>query len=299
MTMRMTILLAAGVALAACQPASPKDEAEGNAATPVAAPATPAPATAAPLSLTRLDCGTITIKNFDKFFSDKPGLYAAGARDVADSCYLIRHGDQLMLWDTGLPAELRGKNVDMGEMVPHVTKTLVEQLAALDIKPEEIDVVGISHSHSDHTGQAAAFPNAKLVIGTADFDLAQKPGQPGGPNPIAPWVKAGATVQKVSGDTDLFGDGSVTALHLPGHTPDHMALLVNLKSGPVLLSGDLYHSTEARQKRGVPPFNTSRPQTLASMDAFEAKAKALGAKVIIQHEPADIAKLPAFPAAAK
>ena len=296
--MRMTILLTAGVALAACQPASPKDETEGNATTQATAPA-PATAAATSLSLTRLDCGTITIKNFDKFFSDKPGLYAAGARDVTDSCYLIRHGDQLMLWDTGLPAELKGKNVDMGEMVPHVTKTLVEQLAALDIKPDEIDIVGISHSHSDHTGQAAAFPDAKLIIGTADFDLAQKPSQPGGPNPIAPWAKAGAKVAKVNADTDVFGDGSVTTLHLPGHTPDHMALLVRLASGPVLLSGDLYHSTEARQKRGVPPFNTSREQTLASMDAFEARAKALGAKVIIQHEPADIAKLPAFPAAAK
>jgi glyoxylase-like metal-dependent hydrolase (beta-lactamase superfamily II) len=296
--MRVTILLAASVALAACQPASPKNEAEGNAAAQAAEPA-PATAAGTSLSLTRLDCGTITIKNFDKFFSDKPGLYAATARDVTDSCYLLRHGDQLMLWDTGLPAELKGKTVDMGEMVPHVTKTLVEQLAALDIKPDEIDIVGISHSHSDHTGQAAAFPNAKLIIGTADFDLAQKPSQPGGPNPIAPWAKGGAKVEKVSADTDVFGDGSVTTLHLPGHTPDHMALLVRLASGPILLSGDLYHSTEARQKRGVPPFNTSREQTLASMDAFEAKAKALGAKVIIQHEPADIAKLPPFPAAAK
>jgi glyoxylase-like metal-dependent hydrolase (beta-lactamase superfamily II) len=98
---------------------------------------------------------------------------------------------------------------------------------------------------------------------------------------------------------DVFGDGSVVALHLPGHTPDHMALLVKLASGPVLLTGDLYHSREAREKRGVPPFNTSREQTLQSMDKFEKLAKELGAKVIIQHEPNDIALLPAFPEAAK
>ena len=250
------------------------------------------------VTLTRLDCGRATAPWPLNAFDDTGGAQTL-SRALVGSCYLIRHGDDLMLWDTGLPAELKGKTVDMGEMVPHVTRTLVEQLAALDIKPEEIDIVGISHSHSDHTGQAAAFPNAKLVIGTADFDLAQKPGQPGGPNPIAPWAKAGAKVQKVSGDTDVFGDGSVTTLHLPGHTPDHMALLVKLASGPVLLTGDLYHSTDARQKRGVPPFNTDRAQTLASMDAFEARAKATGAKVIIQHEPADIAKLPPFPAAAK
>ena len=91
----------------------------------------------------------------------------------------------------------------------------------------------------------------------------------------------------------------MVALHLPGHTPDHLALLVKLASGPVLLSGDLYHSREAREKRGVPPFNTSREQTLASMDRFEKLAKETGAKVIIQHEPRDIAMLPAFPQAAK
>jgi glyoxylase-like metal-dependent hydrolase (beta-lactamase superfamily II) len=88
-------------------------------------------------------------------------------------------------------------------------------------------------------------------------------------------------------------------LELPGHTPDHHALLVRLKSGPVLLSGDVYHSLEAREKRGVPPFNTSRKQTLASMDKFEKLAKDTGAKVIIQHEPRDIGKLPPFPQAAE
>jgi hypothetical protein len=76
-------------------------------------------------------------------------------------------------------------------------------------------------------------------------------------------------------------------------------LLVKLASGPVLLSGDLYHSTIAREKRAMPGFNTSRAETLASMDRFEKIAKETGAKVIIQHEPADIAKLPAFPAAAQ
>ena len=74
---------------------------------------------------------------------------------------------------------------------------------------------------------------------------------------------------------------------------------VNLASGPVLLTGDLYHSTIAREKRAVPGFNTSKEQTLKSMDAFEALAKQTGAKVIIQHEPNDIGKLPAFPEAAK
>jgi glyoxylase-like metal-dependent hydrolase (beta-lactamase superfamily II) len=133
------------------------------------------------------------------------------------------------------------------------------------------------------------------VIGKQDFEqLAGKP-----EDTLRAWRGAGKNVTLASGDVDVFGDGSVVAIHLPGHTPDHLALLVKLKSGPVLLSGDLYHSTIAREKRAVPGFNSSREQTLQSMDKFEALAKKLGAKVVIQHEPNDIGKLPAFPQAAE
>ena len=88
-------------------------------------------------------------------------------------------------------------------------------------------------------------------------------------------------------------------LDMPGHTPGHYSLLVRLASGPVLLTGDLYHFTEQVENRGVPPFNDNRADTLASMDRFDRIARNLGARVIIQHEPADVAKLPPFPEAAR
>jgi glyoxylase-like metal-dependent hydrolase (beta-lactamase superfamily II) len=158
-----------------------------------------------------------------------------------------------------------------------------------------VDVLGISHMHGDHIGQAAQFTNARLLIGERDFAELAK----GKDDPFKAWRAAGKNVALASADIDVFGDGSVMALHLPGHTPDHLGLLVRLKSGPVLLTGDLYHTTIAREKRALPGFNTSREQTLASMDRFEAMAKKIGAKVIIQHEPNDISKLPAFPQAAE
>ena len=55
----------------------------------------------------------------------------------------------------------------------------------------------------------------------------------------------------------------------------------------------------AREKKAMPGFNTDKQQTLASMDKFEKIASDQKAKVIIQHEPADVAKLPAFPKAAE
>jgi len=277
-------LLVATALVGACTPPA----GDGNEATNAEATAKRS------LSLTRLDCGTATIKDFDAFFSDKPGLYAKGPREVSDGCYLIRHGDQTLLWDTSFPAKLVGSEQDMGPLTARLNESVAQQLRELGINQADIDIVGISHMHSDHTGQAAEFPNARLIIGKGDFEQTK-----GKDDPFDPWRKEGANLTAATADVDVFGDGSVVAVHLPGHTPDHMALLVKLASGPVLLSGDMYHSREAREKRGVPPFNTSREQTLASMDKFERLAKETGAKVVIQHEPRDIELLPAFPQAAE
>ena len=282
---RISLLAMTAIALAGCRVA----------ATPTNAPDNAAPAAgAAELTLTRLDCGHGDFKDMNGFFSDRPGVYPPGPGRVTDSCYLIRHGNQQMVWDTGFPASSLTKPIEQDGMVAKIDRTLADQLAEVGLKPTDIDVLGISHMHSDHTGQAAQFTNARLVIGQQDFASTA-----GKDDPFGPWRGTGKPVTELTADQDVFGDGSVVALHLPGHTPDHLALLVNLKSGPVLLTGDVYHSRISRQKRSMPGFNTSRAETLASMDKFEALAKKLGAKVIIQHEPADIAKLPPFPAAAR
>lgn len=96
--------------------------------------------------------------------------------------------------------------------------------------------------------------------------------------------------QKVFEDElDVFGDGSVVIFETPGHTPGHTSLqLMMPETGPVLLTGDLYHRAESRELKRVPRFNSDEAMTVSSMEAFEARADALGAKVIIQHEPADI-----------
>ena len=257
--------------------------------------ATSASAAPAPqLSLTRLDCGSILIKDFNSFFSDTLE-YLSGPRTVVGSCYLIRHGNEILLWDTGYPASFKGKSVDRGAAVASLKLTIADQLTEIGLKPSDITVVGISHMHGDHTGQAREFPSARLIIGKGDFELTR-----GQDDPFGPWRADGAKVQLMHGeDIDVFGDGSVIALNMPGHTPDHMSLLVKLRSGNVMLTGDLYHAREARTMKGVPPFNTSRAETLASMDRFERLAKVFKAKVIIQHEPKDVPLLPVFPKAAE
>jgi glyoxylase-like metal-dependent hydrolase (beta-lactamase superfamily II) len=255
--------------------------------------AAPAEARQSPeLKLWRLDCGSLDVNLED--FSDT-GMYAGQKRTLAASCYLIRDGDRLLLWDTGVDGALAGKPKDKSGTL--LKEKLVTQLGRIGVKPADVTYVGISHYHYDHTGQVADFPNATLLAGAGDWEVIKK--WPAAEPRFRHWLTGGGKVAPVEGDKDVFGDGRVTILAMPGHTEGHQALLVRLASGPVLISGDEYHFTENRKVGGVPSFNVNRANTLASHDRFEKLAANLNAKVIIQHEPNDIAKLPAFPEAAE
>jgi N-acyl homoserine lactone hydrolase len=98
----------------------------------------------------------------------------------------------------------------------------------------------------------------------------------------------------------VFGDGTVMIIGAPGHAPGHTALRVKLaQTGPEVLSGDLAHFRENYETSGVPTFNINRAETLASIDRVKKLVANLKTAMIIQHDPRDLGKLPAFPAAAR
>lgn len=257
-------------------------------------------ASAAEVKLWRLDCGTIKVKDLSSF-SDTFD-YAGKQRTLTDSCYLIQHDKEYLVWDTGLPAGLLKAPFDEAQaMSPTLAETLPAQLEKIGVKPADIALVGISHYHFDHVGQAADFPKAKLLMGKLDLDAVKSDPPPFGaaPDLLKPWLKDGSPVEPVVGDKDVYGDGSVVMLSMPGHTPGSYALLVRLaKTGPVLLSGDIVHFDEQFKNDGVPPFNTDRSQSLASMDRLQHMAKTLKAILVVQHDASDVTKLPSFPKSA-
>jgi N-acyl homoserine lactone hydrolase len=73
---------------------------------------------------------------------------------------------------------------------------------------------------------------------------------------------------------DVFGDGSVFALHVPGHTPGSTAYLVNATTGPQLITGDAVHSREAwtGELEEATGFEADLPQIFASRAALQALA---------------------------
>ena len=216
----------------------------------------------APLEMWRLDCGEVQFTDFNAFFSDT-SEYPAGPKRLVGSCYLIRHGDHYHA--VGHRASRRpGRQSQQQTRRSTATRSgasIVDQLARINVRPEQVTIVGISHYHFDHTGQAADFPRARLIMGAGRSRRAARHRPGVQREPLAPWLTGGGQVTEAPGDHDVFGDGSVTMLNLPGHTPGHRGLLVRLASGPVLLSGDIYHFTEQVERRGVPPFNTSRAET--------------------------------------
>lgn len=257
-----------------------------------------APRSAPPLSmrLYALDCGRLDFKNLGPV-SDTDD-YVGQQGTMAVPCFLIRHNNVWMLWDAGLGDDVARLPGGKDEFGFHwtVTKTLRAQLAQLGLKPGDIKFVGLSHVHADHIGNVGLFPHATLLV--SPLDLAWGKDTPPEPS-IDPKLFRTLLRMKTSPvpyDLDVFGDGSVRMIRTSGHTPGHHSLLLNLPhSGRVFLTGDLYHFREDRRRTLMTTINSSRAETLASMQRFEALVKKYHARVVIQHDPNDFAALPAFP----
>jgi N-acyl homoserine lactone hydrolase len=252
------------------------------------------PAQAADVSLGRLDCGTPQAPTpVNQRFSD---IYAYGDLKLqfVFSCYIIKHDNDYLLWDTG-------HAMTTPNVAPKVS--IVDQLAKINVTPDQIKFVGISHYHADHTGQVASFPKATLLLGTREWDAISAPKPAEGVNykPFEAWIKGESKVDvaPLGPDKDVFGDGSVLVLRTPGHTPGHSSLLVRLQSGAVILSGDAVHFRENFDSDGVPAFNYDRAQTVASVERLKKLVESQKAKLIIQHDARDVDKLPVLPEMAK
>jgi glyoxylase-like metal-dependent hydrolase (beta-lactamase superfamily II) len=250
------------------------------------------------VQLYALDCG-----HFD--FSDLSGFSDTGEYDnksgsLADPCFLIHHPKGWLLWDTGFTDKMVGHPLGsaQGGTAMSRNQSLLAELKMLNLTPSDIAYVGFSHLHVDHTGNANLFSSSTWLIQKKEFEFATSKPAPFGvdPNTFSDYPKV--KIDLLNGDHDVFGDGTVRMLAAPGHTPGHQVLLVRLKhKGNIILSGDLYQLSQNRKERLVPSYNSSRAETLASMDRIERLAKNLNATVFVQHSTEDFSTLPQFPEA--
>ncbi len=249
------------------------------------------------VKLYTLDGGTV-IANMLEIFS-QGDMYKGESKTFADAFYIIEHPKGRMLWDAGLAEGLVGQEpytTPNGAFTVSRKDSIVNQLKALNLTPEDFNYIALSHTHFDHSGSAFNFKNATWLVQEKEYDyVTSEEHQKADPDTYNA-IKDLSNVKKLNGDLDVFGDGTVVLKSMPGHTPGHQVLFLNLdETGPVLLTGDLYHFQENREKKGVPSFNSDVEQTLKSMEIFEAFAKEKNAKVIIQHDLNDFNNMPEFP----
>ena len=250
------------------------------------------------IKLYTFDCGRIDMLDLSLFTQGQE--YDGRTSYASVMCFLIRHPKGDLLWDAGNPPAIHDAGeagVEFGPFGMFLPTTIEMQLAEIGLTVEDVDYFSPSHSHFDHIGDANRFAGAILLIDKDERahmfrDEARADEQS---FPLYNALEEAETIE-FDGDYDVFGDGSVMILAMPGHTPGHTSLLVQLENeGPVLLSGDMYHLQESRDNRYVPKFNTNVEDTLASMDRFEEIADETGARVIIQHVMADYEALPRLP----
>lgn len=228
-----------------------------------------------------LNCGEGVAGDISRW---SPGVNIGKSMAFADNCYLIRHAQGWLLWDTGVDDSIAALPDGQAPADPRAIhwrrpKTLASQLQQLGVKPTDIKYVAISHSHPDHIGNVEMFPHTMLLVQKAEYEW------PGAKN--APRFKPGHPVTKIEGDKDVFGDGSVTIISTPGHTPGHQSLLVKLpKTGALVLSGDAVHFKSNWDNRRVPSINFDNNATLASMQRIADVLVKENAQLWINHDKA-------------
>jgi N-acyl homoserine lactone hydrolase len=211
-----------------------------------------------------------------------PGVNIGKTMEFSDNCYLIKHAQDWLLWDTGVADAVASMPEGLAPSNPRMTRyrrtrTLASQLDQLGVKPSDIKFVAISHSHPDHVGNITTFPQSTVLVQEAEYDW---------PTPFGQKLRAIASpVNKLAGDHDVFGDGSVTLISTPGHTPGHQSLLVKLlKTGAILLSGDAVHFKSNWDNRRVPELNFDKNKTAASMQRIADIMAREKAQLWINHD---------------
>ena len=238
-----------------------------------------------------LNCGEGVAGDISRW---SPGINVGKSMPFVDNCYLIHHTTGWMLWDTGVTDAIAAMPEGLAPADPKAThwkrpKTLASQLEQLGVKPSDIKFLAVSHTHPDHTGNVEMFPQAMLFVQKAEYEW---------PNPLGVGrFKPEHPVTKLEGDRDIFGDGSMTIISTPGHTPGHQSLLVKLrKTGALLLTGDAVHFKSNWDNRGVPSGNFDKDKTLASMERIAEVLKKEKAQLWINHDKAQRDTLKMAPA---
>jgi len=206
------------------------------------------------------------------------------------SSVLVRHAQGNVLIDTGChPSVAENAEARWGGMTKFITPIMgpndnvLAGLSGLGLRAEDIDLVVNSHLHPDHCGCNAFFKKATVIVHALDLEAARAPDSLArGYLPIE-WDHP-LPMETISRERDLFNDGRIVLIPLPGHTKGSMGALVGLdRSGQFLLAADAV-SLRASLDRDIVPRNTSNAEMFLKSLAEIRRLEKGGATVLCGHD---------------
>jgi glyoxylase-like metal-dependent hydrolase (beta-lactamase superfamily II) len=214
-----------------------------------------------------------------------------GEVELPVPAYLIEHPKGTVLFDTGMhpdcqhdPAgRLGARLAGLFAFDYRPGEEIGARLAAIDRDPERIDLVVVSHFHFDHVGGNSLIPNAVVVVQEREWEAGMDPDLAARHGFDRRDFDLGHRLRKISGEHDLFGDGSVLCLPTPGHTPGHQSLRLRLDRGEVVLAADACYFCRTLRERRLPRFAHDREAMRATLDRLERLA-AGGARIFFGHD---------------
>jgi N-acyl homoserine lactone hydrolase len=259
------------------------------------------------LRLYVLDCGAIHVADTARYELRREEVETS---ELSVACFLVVHPKGALIWDVGAVPDAEWQPT--GSAVVHhlsladgqtrdipLIRPLGEQLAEIGYPPSKIRYIALSHYHYDHTANANSFAGSTWLVRRVERNAMFATPVPGTTRPDTyARLKSAKTILIETDQYDVFGDGSAVIKFAPGHTPGHQMLLLRLKNtGPVLLSGDLYHFPQERTLNRFPVFEFDREQTRRTRMEINDFLKTTGASLWIQHDfiaNGKLRKAPAF-----
>ncbi len=233
--------------------------------------------------------------------------------------YVIEHRDGLVLFDTGqdrasvvdpdyFPTGFAGliyRRLAEFEIAPH--ETLTERLRGIGYDIADVRTAILSHLHQDHIGGLPELGHAEIVVSRPEWEaIGQSRAELSGylrdhiDLPGLRWrrITFDATsdeqLDPFTSAHDLFGDGSLTLLPTPGHTPGSMSLLVRRAGyAPLLMVGDLTYDVHLLEHGRVPGVGHRKQLKEATRMIAALRKRLPGLVVLAAHEPASAARLAA------
>ncbi len=206
------------------------------------------------------------------------------------SCVLLRHAQGNVLFDTGCHPKVADEPEDRwGDLAKFMVplhkpgEGLLGELKTVGLNADDIDLVINSHLHCDHCGCNEYFKNATFIVHEKELEAAaQSDSDRNGYFP-ADWDHP-MPVDALSGQRDVFNDGRIVLLPLPGHTPGMTGALVGLDaSGEFLLASDAVSVRESFD-RDISPKNTWNQDLLLGSYQEMRKIEKSGATVVCGHD---------------